>query len=70
MIGAMIVTNTPGVESLKDVKYVMILTDDSLQDDHAVVAAKAIIYTSCLPDNVKFVKFSSDGAGNYKSKLH
>ena len=48
----------------------MMMTDNSLQDDHAVAAAKVIVYKECLPDHIKRVFFSSDGAGNYKSKLH
>lgn len=77
MIGFMIICFPPNTEESggtsnagKEVYFVMMLTDDSLQDDHAVVCAKSILYNECLPNHVKFTKFCSDGAGNFKSKVH
>ena len=48
----------------------MMVTDDTLQDEKQVLAAKALLYREHLPEHVKKVHFVSDGAGCYKSKLH
>ena len=48
----------------------MMVTDDALQDEHQVLAAKALLYREHLPDHIKKVHFTSDGAGYYMSKLH
>ena len=48
----------------------MMVTDDSLQDKQQVIAAKRILYKEHLPDHIKKVHFTSDGAGCFKSKLH
>ena len=72
--GSMIVTNPEDVElktkGVKDVSFVMLVTNDSLQDDWAVVCAKCYIYKECLPKHIKKVIFVADGAGCFKSKLH
>ena len=48
----------------------MMVTDDTLQDENQVIAAKTLLYKEQLPDHVKKVHFVSDGAGCFKSKLH
>ena len=48
----------------------MMVTDDTLQDENQVIAAKKLLYKEHLPDNIKKVHFVSDGAGCFKSKLH
>jgi hypothetical protein len=73
MIGHMIVTNSSDLEArakgVKDVKFVMLLSDDTLQDDDAVICAKHLILNECLPEGTIKYRCCSDGAGNYKSKL-
>ena len=70
----MIVTNPKDEESktkkMKDVTFVMLVTNDGMQDDWAVACAKSYIYEECLRDNIKKVIFVADGAGCFKSKLH
>ena len=48
----------------------MMVTDDTLQDENQVIAAKTLLYKEHLPDHIKKVHFVSDGAGCFKSKLH
>ena len=48
----------------------MMVTDDTLQDENQVIAAKTLLYTEHLADHIKKVHFVSDGAGCFKSKLH
>jgi predicted lactoylglutathione lyase len=74
MLGFMIATNTTDQEAkaqgIKDVTFVMMLTDDSLQDEWAVACAKAYVYQYELPAHITKAHFVSDGAGCFKSKLH
>eukprot|EP00980_Cylindrotheca_fusiformis_P024057 scaffold11480_cov117-Cylindrotheca_fusiformis.AAC.1 len=73
-LGFMIVTNPddPALKEkgIKDVKFVMMVTDDSCQDDWAVAASKLYIYQNHLPQRVNKAIFVADGAGCFKSKLH
>ena len=81
-LGFIIVTNPKDEESkakqMKDVTFVMLVTNDGMQDDRAVACAKSYIYKECLSyiyreclsDNIKKVIFVTDGAGYFKSKLH
>jgi hypothetical protein len=57
-------------KGVKDVKFVMMFTDDGLQDDWQIACAKHTIYSEHLPSHIKKVLFTSDGAGCFKSKLH
>jgi hypothetical protein len=74
LLGFMITTNSADEESkakgLKDVTFVMMVTDDCLQDDWDVACAKSIVYKEYLPKHIKKVHFVSDGAGCFKSQLH
>lgn len=73
-LGFMIVTNPKDIEAkakgVKDVTFVMMVTNDGTQDDWAVACGKAYIYQNHLPDYIKKVIFIADGAGCFKSKLH
>ena len=72
----MIMTNLTNIsvqeKGLKDVQFVMMLSIDTKQDDHAcaVACAKAKIYGIHLPTQVNKVIFRSDGAGCFKSIFH
>ena len=69
----MITTNATDEESkakgLKEVTFVMMVTDDCLQDDWEVACAKSIVYKEYLSEHTKKVHFVSDGAGCFKSQL-
>lgn len=69
-LGFMIVTNsiTDGDET-KDMCFVMCLTDDTTQDEWEVLCAKAMIYDKFLPEHISKVKWRSDGASCFNSKL-
>jgi hypothetical protein len=73
-LGFMIATNAEDeadrAKGVKDVKFVMMFTDDGLQDDWQIACAKHTLYTEHLPPQIKKVLFTSDGAGCFKSKLH
>ena len=73
-LGFMIATNAEDeadrAKGVKDVKFVMMFTDDGLQDDWQIACAKHTIYNDHLPSQIKKVLFTSDGAGCFKSKLH
>eukprot|EP00980_Cylindrotheca_fusiformis_P023019 scaffold10054_cov140-Cylindrotheca_fusiformis.AAC.10 len=73
-LGFMIVTNPTDpnlkADGIKDVTFVMMVTDDSRQDDWAVACGKSYIYQNHLPHAIKKVIFVADGAGCFKSKLH
>jgi hypothetical protein len=73
LLGFMITTNATDEESkakgLKEVTFVMMVTDDCLQDDWEVACAKSIVYKEYLPERTKKVHFVSDGAGCFKSQL-
>jgi hypothetical protein len=74
LLGFMITTNSSDEESkakgLKEVTFVMMVTDDCLQDDWGVACAKSVLYKEYLPEHIKKVHFISDGAGCFKSQLH
>jgi hypothetical protein len=73
-LGFMIVTNSEDPElrakGSKDVTFVMMVTNDSTQDDWGVACGKSYIYQNHLPDRIKKAIFVADGAGCFKSKLH
>lgn len=70
----MIITNSlvPVVDSqgLKEVNFVMMLTDDTLQDEHEVACTKAEVYENHLPDRVSHVIFCTDRASCFQSLYH
>jgi hypothetical protein len=74
LLGFMITTNSldeaDNLQGVKDVQFVFMVTDDCLTDAWEVVCAKTTLYDEFLPDHVKKVRFWSDGAGCFKSKLH
>jgi hypothetical protein len=74
MLGFMITTNPKDPDEkangMKDVSFVMMVTDDSLQDEHEVACAKAMLYSQYLPEHITKVRFVSDGAGCFKSQYH
>jgi hypothetical protein len=74
LLGFMLTTNSSDKESkakgLKEVTFVMMVTDDCLQDDWGVACAKGVVYKEYLPKHIKKVHFVSDGAGCFKSQLH
>jgi hypothetical protein len=74
LLGFMITTNTADEESkakgLKEVTFVMMVTDDCLQDDWEVACAKNVVYKQYLPKHITKVNFVSDGAGCFKSQLN
>ena len=55
---------------IKEVRFVMLLTDDSLQDEWAVICAKKEVYEKHLPSHIKKVIFVADGASCFSSKIH
>ena len=69
-LGFMIMTNDPDNPGGKSVKFVLMVTDDTLQDEWEVICAKHHIYMHELPAHVTHVHFRSDGAGCFRSKLH
>ena len=70
----MIVTNLQDKKSrvadLKDVRFVMMINEDTLQDEWSVMCAKQEIYSNHLPEFISKVKFQSDGAGCFSSMLN
>jgi hypothetical protein len=74
LLGFMIASNASDEESrakgIKEVTFVMMITDDCLQDDWEVACAKSVLYKEYLPAHVTKVHFVSDGAGCFKSMLH
>lgn len=73
-LGFMIISNPEDAEArqngVKEVKFVMMFTDDSLQDEVAIASAKTEIYCNHLPEGIEKVHFHSDGAGAFKSVYH
>jgi len=69
-LGFMIAYNNPEEPSKKIVKFLLLLTDDTLQDAEQVACAKQYVYSNELPPWVNRVRFRSDGAGCYKSQIH
>lgn len=74
MLGFMITTNSTDEgdkeKGVKKISFVMMVTDDCLQDEHEVACAKNTVYKKYLPDHVTKVRFTSDGAGCFKSQFH
>ena len=74
MLGFMLMWNSTDPEErargVKEVRFVMMLTDDSLQDEWAVVCAKHEIYKNHLLAHIKKAIFVADGASCFASKLH
>ena len=74
MIGFMLMWNSldpsERAEGIKEVRFVMMFTDDGLQDEWAVACAKREIYENHLPDHIKNAIFVADGASCFNSKLH
>jgi hypothetical protein len=72
LLGYMLISNSPDPEArekgLKDVKMVMLVTNDSLQCEHAVACSKHFVYTNHV--KTPKVKYQSDGAGCFSSKLN
>jgi hypothetical protein len=76
LLGFMVTTNPRDDEEAKakakgekDVFFVMLLTDDTLQDDWEVAVGKRVIYEKYLPSHVTKVCFTSDGAGCFRGQL-
>jgi hypothetical protein len=75
LLGFMVTTNPRDDEEgskakgEKDVFFVMLLTDDTLQDDWEVAVGKRIVYEEYLPSHVTKVRFTSDGAGCFRGQL-
>ena len=73
-LGFMIITNSEDPEvrakGVKEVKFVMLFTDDSQQDELSIASAKYEIYKHHLPPQISKVHFHSDGAGAFKSGYH
>jgi hypothetical protein len=74
LLGFMIVTNSTDEEDqkngVKDVRFVFMVSDDSVQDEWEVMCAKSDIYTKHLPKHIEKVWFQSDGAGCFSSQLN
>ena len=72
MLGFMIITNSTDEEEkskgIKNVIFVMMFTDDCLQDEQEVACAKAIVYQKYLPSHIKKARFTADGAGCFKGQ--
>ena len=68
-LGFMIARNADDGSTSKDVTFVMCCTADCLQDSHAILCAKQLVYSSLLPDGTTHVTFRSDGAGCFASEL-
>ena len=70
----MIASNASDEESrakgIKEVTFVMMITDDCLQDDWEVACVKNVVYKEYLLKHVKKAHFVSDGAGCFKSMMH
>jgi hypothetical protein len=74
LIGFMVIVNSTDPadrqKGIKDVKFIMMVTDDSLQDEWSVMCAKAEIYRNHLPSFIEKVWFQSDGAGCFSSMMN
>jgi hypothetical protein len=72
LLGYMLITNSSDPEArengLKEVKMIMLVTDDSLQCEHAVACTKNFIYANHV--KTPKAKYQSDGAGCFSSKLN
>jgi hypothetical protein len=74
LLDFMITTNSTNEETkakeLKEVTFVMMVTNDCLQDDWDMACANIVVHMECLPKHIKKVHFVLDGAGCFKSQLH
>jgi hypothetical protein len=74
LLGFMIVTNSKDKDEqnkgMKDVSFVFMVTDDTLQDEWAVMCAKADIYANHLGEHIEKVWCQADGAGCFSSQLN
>jgi hypothetical protein len=68
----MLIMNSSNPEArekgLKDVRMIILVTNDSLQREHAIACTKHFIYTNHV--KTPKVKYQSDGAGFFSSKLN
>jgi hypothetical protein len=75
LLGFMVETNPTNPtdadkeKGLKDCFFVMLITDDTLQDDWEVAVGTNIVYRDYLPRRIKKVLFVSDGAGCFRSMM-
>jgi hypothetical protein len=73
-LGFMIVSNPTDEDAkakqMKDVSFVILFTNDTFQDEWGICTAKTYVFQECLPQHIDTVFFVSDGAGNFKAKLH
>ena len=74
LLGFMIVTNSMDEEDrekgMKDVRFVFMVSDDTIQDEWEVMCAKADIYANHLDQRISKVWFQADGAGCFSSQLN
>ena len=70
-LGFMIISNSTCSEArrqgIKEVKFIMTMTDAALQDEQCVASAKHEVYTKHLVPKITKVSFHSDGAGCFKA---
>ena len=73
-LGFMVITNSEDAEvranGIKEVKFIMMFSDDAKQDELSIASAKYEVYTKHLPPEVSKVRFHSDGAGAFQSAYH
>jgi hypothetical protein len=74
LLGFMIISNSKVEEErlkgIKDVKFIFLVTDDTLQNEWRVMCAKSEIYSKHIPKECPYVWFQSDGAGCFSSQLN
>jgi hypothetical protein len=72
LLGYMLITNSSDPvareKGLKDVRMIMLVTNDSLQCEHANACTKQFIYTNHV--KTPKVKYQSNGTGCFSSKLN
>lgn len=73
LLGFMIIINSTIQEErergIKDVRFALLVTDDTKQDEWSVMCAKSEVYTRYIPDRCSKVWFQADGAGCFSSQL-
>jgi hypothetical protein len=73
LLGFMIIINSmiedERSRGIKDVRFVLMATDDTKQDEWNVMCAKSEVYKRYIPDHCPKVWFQSDGAGCFSSQL-
>jgi hypothetical protein len=74
LLGFMIVSNSKVEEErlkgIKDVKFIFLVMDNTLQDEWSVMWAKSEIYSKHIPKECPYVWFQPDGAGCFSSQLN